>query len=63
MTYSPETIRRMDDALKNVSAADTEAVASDWRALKQDYSYPNIGDTCCGNCGQGLCYVDGITGS
>lgn len=25
--------------------------------------WPNIGDTCCGKCGQGLCYVDQITGA
>lgn len=24
---------------------------------------PNIGDTCCGNCPGGTCYVDGVTGA
>lgn len=24
---------------------------------------PNIGDTCCGKCPGGTCYVDGVTGA
>lgn len=27
-----------------------------------EIDWPSFSDTCCGNCGQGLCYVDQLTG-
>lgn len=61
MTYSEDTMRRMEasigkatEGFRAIGDAAQEVASIEW---------PNIGDTCCGNCGQGLCYVDGVTGA
>ena len=56
--YSPETIARIDNALR--AATDQTSQFTDTLDSLPPLRFE---DTCCGNCGQGLCYVDGMTGA
>lgn len=56
--YSPETIARIDSALR--AATDEMSQFADTLDSLPPLRFE---DTCCGNCGQGLCYVDGMTGA
>lgn len=63
MTYSVDTMRRMEASLARASNALLGVGVAAQDAAEAMSDLPNIGDTCCGHCGPGLCYVDGVTGA
>lgn len=60
MTYSDETMRRMEASIGKA----TEGFRAIGEAAQKasEIEWPNIGDTCCGRC-EGSCCVDGVTGA
>jgi hypothetical protein len=63
MTYSAETMKKMGSAIESATTALLGVGAASEGAVRAMDDLPRFEDTCCGNCGQGLCYVDGVTGA
>ena len=66
--YSRDTMERMEESIRAARLAMSEVgtaaetVAESINILNEE-GWPGIGDTCCGECGAGLCYVDEVTGA
>lgn len=61
MTYSDDTMRRMEASIGKASEGFRTLGEAAQKASEIEWP-PNIGDTCCGRC-EGPCYVDGVTGA
>lgn len=63
MAYSDDTMKKMGAAIESATTALLGVGAASEEAVRAMDTLPRFEDTCCGNCGQGLCYVDQVTGA